>query len=507
MIESRLNFRSWTRGIGIAEEKQDLIFESFTQADGSVTRKYGGTGLGTTISRRLVENFDGEMGLESEEGKGSNFWFTAVFYRQKEPEKISSANEFDIAGMKLLIVDDNKKECLKLTKFFESCSCRPVAVAEAGEALVKLEKAASSDDPFRMVITDFQMPVMNGFELADRIKSDEKLKKTPVIVLTSIPKRGDGMVCKDLGIEGYLCKPVIYEDLYPMIKEVINRTGKSERGQEYHLITRHNISKDRKRNLRILLAEDYPTNRKVAAMYLNKKGYEIDMADNGKRAVDLFKKNRYDIILMDIQMPVMGGFEATEIIRNQEGDMQYGRVNSFESEDAIAGRNHGRIPIIAMTAHAMKGYREKCLEAGMDDYISKPLRRKELLAKVKQWVPGDVYADDHSDQLITEKDKRVGNYDSGIQKVSGKESDTPQDSDESGDVLPIDFEFMMNEFSGDKDFLLEMLSDFIKDVKGQIQRIKQAIPAGDRRYRQKGGACNKGWSRKCAREPFIRDRM
>ncbi len=453
-LEDRVKIRVSVKdtGVGIQKDKQEKIFESFTQADGSTTRKYGGTGLGTTISKQLVELMGGEIGVESEEGKGSTFWFTAVFTKQTGKKIIVSTEEVDLSNLRVLVVDDNQTNRFILTEYLRSWGCLPVEASNGKDTLIILRKSVSLKEAFNLVLTDFQMPVMNGFDLAKEIRAMETLKEVPIIVLTSSGKKGDSKRCRDIGIDGYLAKPIRKNDLRRAIESVLGLAkDKDLKGKK--LVTRHTIAEDHRREVQVLLAEDYPTNQMVAMGHLDRAGYQVDLAENGQQAVEAFKRKQYDLILMDIQMPVMDGYEATKAIRDVE----------------ISRKVSGNVPIIATTAHAIKGYREKCHKAGMDDYITKPLRRKEFLAMVDKWIGSNLIKE------IQSSDRR----DFRIEENAS-----------------MNFEKAVEEFEGDKEFLTEVLEGFMENVRTQIETLHHAISDGDTEvvrkeaHSIKGGASN-----------------
>lgn len=387
----RMRFSVKDTGIGIPKEKQPMIFESFTQADGTTSRKYGGTGLGTTISKQLAELMEGEMGLESEAGKGSTFWFTAFFTKQEETRQRASIIKLDLDGLKVLVVDDNRTNRFILKEYLGHWGCKTVEAAGGKEGLSLVRESVASGKSFDLVITDSQMPEMDGFDLAREIRTEEPLNSIPIIMLTSAGKFGDGSCCKEIGIQGYLTKPMKQIDLKKAVESVLGLAKNDESETISDLVTRHSLAEENRRNAQIFLAEDYPTNQQVALRHLQGAGYQVDLAENGDQAVEVFKRKQYDMILMDIQMPNMDGYEATRQIRALEEKFS-------QKGDEKTLKRLARIPIIAMTAHAIKGYKEKCIEAGMGDYISKPLRRKQLLAMVDKWIMPSSLSENGQDQ-------------------------------------------------------------------------------------------------------------
>ena len=369
----RIHFFVKDTGIGIPDDKQETIFNSFTQADGSTTREYGGTGLGTAISKQLVQLMGGEIGLISEEGKGSTFWFTVDFLKEKEEHNVQEPKNLDLNNLNVLIVDQNRNNRYVQMQYLKSWGCHSVQAKDENQALSFIEESISSNKLFDLIIIDSLLSGTTAFKLAGQIRKIESLKKVPIILMTTVGWIGDSKECKKLEINGYLTKPVKWHELQKTIKLVLGYSVENENQKPLPLVTKHTIAEANRENVQILLVEDYPTNQKVALTHLNEAGYYVVLAENGEKAVNEYKQNRYDMILMDIQMPVMGGFEATRIIR----DIETGS-NKADAES---------IPIIAMTAHAMGDYKKLCLEAGMDDYISKPLLRKDLLTIVNKWSP------------------------------------------------------------------------------------------------------------------------
>jgi two-component system sensor histidine kinase/response regulator len=457
-------------GIGISENKQKKIFNSFTQADGSTTRKYGGTGLGLTISKRIVEMMSGDIGVESEEGKGSSFWFTALFLKQKDQTISYSFQDIDPSGLRVLVVDDNETNRFILTEYLKGWGCLPVESPGGQETISILRAAIALREPIDLILMDFQMPGINGFDLTKEIRKVNSLKEIPIIVLTSLGDLGDGKSCRDIGIQGYLPKPMRRDDLRKALVSVMG-LSQEDKGEDFsRLVTRHTIAEDFRKDVQILLAEDYPTNQQVAMRHLQKAGYQVDIVENGRQAVSACKRKRYDLVLMDIQMPVMDGYTATKEIREWE--------DKFRKDALSSGLEKlERIPIIAMTAHAIKGYREKSIRAGMDDYIAKPLRRKELLGLVDKWAKVKCFPE--REHLCF--------------KNTGMEKSTMNNS--QGD-LPIDLERAFDEFECDEDFLDELLKEFIMNVKDQIKVIRTAISDNDlecvwkEAHSIKGGAAN-----------------
>ena len=361
-----LHFIVKDTGVGISADKQKAVFLSFTQADGSTTRRYGGTGLGLSISAQLVGLMGGRTWLESKAGKGSKFHFTVKLGIQKETKKKYVPVEiFDLKNLPVLVVDDNATNRLLLKEMLVNWRMKPSLTSGGKSALKILKRANKTGKPFALAIIDSQMPEMDGFELAQSIKSNSDLTATRIMMLTSAGMRGDASRCRRLGILAYLTKPVKQSELLNTIMLVLSKDSTEEK--KGILITKYSIRESQKR-LNILIVEDNIINQKVAAHILQKFGNSVFLANNGIEAIQALKKKEFDLILMDIQMPKMDGLEATKKIRKKE-------------------ENTGKhIPIIALTAHAMQGDKERCLDAGMDDYISKPLKSEELFEAIDRVI-------------------------------------------------------------------------------------------------------------------------
>jgi len=363
----QLHFIISDTGIGIPAEKQAAIFEAFTQADGSMSRTYGGTGLGLTISSRLVVLMHGRIWVESEMGKGSRFHFTAHFGLQKVPARtIVPRDPATLRDMRVLVVDDNATNRQILLKMLANWHTTPLAAESGAKAITALREAQGLGRHFPLILVDAQMPEMDGFALAESIKRNPEWGTATIMMLSSAGQRGDAKRCRELGIAAYLTKPVRQAELLDAILTALGTKPIKEAVPA--LVTRHSLRENSK-HLCILLVEDNAVNQRLAARLLEKRGHTVAIAGNGKEALAALEKQSFDLVFMDVQMPEMDGFEATAAIRGKEK----------------ASGNH--LPIIAMTAHAMAGDRERCLEAGMDDYITKPIRLEELDALLKGFSP------------------------------------------------------------------------------------------------------------------------
>ena len=361
-------------GIGIPAERMDRLFKSFSQVDASMTRRFGGTGLGLAISKSLAERMGGQVGVESVEGKGSTFWFTLDLAKQEETPRAALPRE--IPGLRILIVDDNPTNRRILCLQVASWGCLHEQAASGPEGLEKLLSAAASGGPFDLVLLDYQMPGMDGDELVRRIRCEQTLAGLPVIMLTSVTRRRDAQDMERRGIWGHLTKPIKQSMLFDCIAGVMGLRKQARGSARVRPVTEHSLlSTGMRRRIRILIVEDNVVNQKVAVRLLQKVGYRCEVACNGAEALVGLKDRAFDLVLMDCQMPEMDGFEATRRIRAREQE------------------TGGHLPIIAMTANAMKGDRELCLAAGMDDYLTKPV------------VPAALYAalETHLAHLVSER--------------------------------------------------------------------------------------------------------
>ena len=358
----RLRFSVKDTGIGLPEEKLESIFQPFEQADVSTTRKYGGTGLGLAICVRLVELMGGEMQVESQLGVGTTFSFTAELQIGKQPmAKHVASPPKSLRGLRVLVVDDNETNRRILDKMLENWGMESLLADSAEEGLRILQESLD-DRPVGLVLSDVNMPEMDGFMLAEQVKGRESLRNLPIILLTSANRSGDSARCRKLGIAAHLIKPARQSFLYDAIATTVGDSNEEDEPSDQKSST---VSDDSaSRGLRLLLAEDNEVNQKFAVRALARAGHAVSVANNGQEAVQLWSENAFDAVLMDIQMPVMDGYDATGEIRLRE---------------TSSGRH---TPIIAMTAHAMKGDKEKCLEAGMDGYVTKPIKSKVMLAEI-----------------------------------------------------------------------------------------------------------------------------
>ncbi|MGH9743118.1 MAG: response regulator [Candidatus Acidiferrum sp.] len=368
-----LHFVVSDTGVGIPPEKQKLVFDPFTQADTSTTRKYGGTGLGLTISSRLVHMLGGKIWLESQVGAGTQFHFTAAFQPSLNNDMQNWPVPSDILrGVKVLLVDDNRTNRRILESLLLRWDMLPLSVDSGEAALAALAAAYDSGQPFALILSDLHMPAMDGFTLVEKIRQTPQLSAATIMLLTSAGHRGDAARCKELNIAAYLLKPVRRAELREAISRVLSGNG-IDAGREVKssptLITRYSLQgvQHPPRSLRILVADDNLVNQRLASRLLEKRGHQVSVVSNGREALDALEKSSYDLVFMDVQMPELDGMEATALLRQQEKS------------------RGGHQVVVALTAHALKGDQERCFAAGMDAYLSKPIRSQDLDALLDRW--------------------------------------------------------------------------------------------------------------------------
>ena len=437
-----LRFSVFDTGIGIPKDKIGLLFNPFSQVDASITRKYGGTGLGLAISSQLVELMDGKIGVNSNEGKGSEFWFTARFERRPGSEQQNIILPAVLKDVRVLIVDDNATSREILITRLTSWGMRPFESKDASEALQALYKAFDEHDPYRIIVIDMQMPDMDGETLGRIIKSDIHFTGIRMVMLTSMGSGGDARYFQDMGFSAYLTKPVRHEELKMRLSCALSeKEGTMIPAMPPHQASRDIVNLFEGHGARILLVEDNSTNTQVALGILEKLGLHADSAINGKDAVKALESFSYDLVFMDVQMPVMDGLTAAREIRRSPSTI----------------RNHS-VPIIAMTAYAMQEDRARCLAAGMNDYVSKPLSMQHMAEVLEKWLPGKpISVPPAQDVLIN------------TATLAGPDSNAPV----------FDREGVLGRLMNDQAMACELFDVFLNDIPGQIQALKQCVDTGD----------------------------
>jgi CheY-like chemotaxis protein len=424
-----LHFAVSDTGRGIPSDKTGTIFESFKQVDESTTRECGGAGLGLAISKQLVEMMGGKIWVESELGKGSTFHFTAYFESGREDATEGlPITDLHLSGLPVLILDDNATSRLVLKEMTSSWGLEPAEAADEKEALAKLEKAFEAGKPYKVLLLGSRLAGKDEFKVAAKVKESPYGANLKMILLTSVGRKPDAAKCAKFGVSGYLVKPVKQSDLLNAIMMALGHSI----DETAPLITQDSMQKAPRR-LSILLAEDNPVNQKVAATMLKKRGHGVVIASNGKEALDALDTESVDLILMDVQMPGMDGFEATRLIREREK------------------ANGGHIPIVAITAQALTGDRKRCLAAGMDDYISKPIRAEDLFSVIENLTNGSIK----------------------------KESPIPSEH-----VAPLaedvfDLSKAMGAMDGDRKLFEEVANLFLEDASDKIAKLREGVVRGD----------------------------
>lgn len=448
-----IEFRVIDTGIGISPIDQKKLFQPFTQVDASTNRKYGGTGLGLAICKQLVDLMGGEIGIDSEEGRGSQFWFRISFVKQS-PDEIAEQpprREVNLKDIRVLVVDDNATNCKILTYQLTAWQMRVDAVQSASDAIAILHAADAQGDRYQLAILDMQMPNIDGEMLGAKIKADPMLQDIKLIMLTSLNQRGGFSRVKEMGFEFYLVKPAKQSRLLDILMEAVSIDSNRKTLPISPLVGLDDLPKKISK-LKILIAEDNPVNQKVALHQLRSFGYDADVVGNGKEVLDLLKHIHYDIILMDCQMPEMDGYEATAAIR---------QLDSAKS----------KIVIMAMTANAMKEDRDRCLASGMDDYLSKPIRKEDLAHKLAAW-----------ERKISSQNAIAT---SEISEVPITADHTIHDSLPELDLnisasLPlIDWTYIDDLADGSEEFKTELLQTFVDSTSKSLEQLEVAIAAND----------------------------
>ncbi len=442
-----LQFSVSDTGVGIPPEKHRLIFESFRQGDGSITRNYGGSGLGLTISQELVGLMDGKIWVESEQGRGSTFSFTARL-QAVEGEAPEATPDFpDLSDMAVLVVDDNDTNRIILQEMLTNWGMKPAAVGSGVEALGKLQRAVQEGRPFRIALFDAMMPEMDGFVLTQKVREVRELREMPIIMLSSMGLRGEGLKYKEAGICAYLTKPVKQSELLDTILNVL-ADRLSNRPAPAQTTAQEQVAQGPRR--RVLLAEDNPVNQRLVTIILEKQGHDVVLAANGQEAIERHGEGPFDVILMDVQMPKLDGLQATAAIREREKE------------------TGAHVPIVALTANAMKGDKTRCLEAGMDAYLSKPVKAPELANVVAELCPGGP----------------------AVESKSAEESRT------AARAAAIDLEATLSLVGGDEDLARELAGLFLENTPALLEQLgaavekREAEAVGRAAHAIKGSAAN-----------------
>ncbi len=461
-----LHFAVVDTGIGIPADKMEKLFKAFYQLDASTTRRYGGTGLGLAISSQLVQMMGGRLWVESELGSGSTFHFTAHFGLSAAPAQRRLPSESTrLRGLPVLAVDDNATNRRVLQGMLSHWGMKPTVVAGGKQALAVLQQAQQAGEPFALVLLDNMMPEMDGFTLVEQIHQHPELVGATLMMISSAGRREDALRCQELGVSAYMTKPIRRAELMDSILQALSLkdldSDWARKGAR--------PSMDRcTQGLRILLAEDNLVNQKLAVRLLEKRGHAVTVADNGRKALAALEQQSFDVVLMDVQMPEMDGLEATAAIRAKE---------------RTAG---GHVPIVAMTARAMKGDRERCLEAGMDDYVSKPLQPSELCDTVERLttaMDGDPHATAAESTAVSASPTRPASQSPPNRQASPPPPGSSSDFDKAAAIEQV---------GGDEELLKELLAAFLSEYPPLMAQIRDAITQRDARSLERAAHTLKG---------------
>ena len=445
-------------GIGIPDDKIAGLFSPFTQVDGSTARKYGGTGLGLAICKQLAAKMGGRIGIESEEGKGSRFWFEAVFVEQSIQAADAANSPDGFRDLRILVVDDQQSNRLAVTTLLGGWGCRVTEALAPREALDALIQAAALGDPFQVALLAGDLPGQDGFELGRTIRAQSSLQTTKLVAMTTLGQRAAATQARELGFSGQLTKPIRRKQLLDCVARVLNPDLPAKNAAESSPGLRGALAAANGRILRVLIAEDNPINQEVALTILKKNGIRAEAVGNGLEAVKALQDMPYDLVLMDVQMPEMDGLEATRLIRD-EGS----RVCN------------PRVPVIAMTANVMKSDQDECRAAGMDDFLSKPIQPIELIDKIAYWVSAL-----QGGEMVTASECCFGAVSLGDEPPDGAAGPAAEDRPAVEAVVPIiHFQQLCARVLDDRDAALELLEKAVERLQDDSKTVRRSIEAGD----------------------------
>jgi signal transduction histidine kinase/CheY-like chemotaxis protein len=456
--QALIRFSITDTGIGVPLDKLGKLFESFSQVDSSTTRRYGGTGLGLAISKKLVELAHGEIGVTSEEGAGSTFWFTIPLGIQDQRQAIQPVRPSELENIKVLVVDDNLTNRTILAKQLTIWGLQPTVAVNGEMALDMLRAELDAQQPFELVLLDYHMPDLSGEEVAQLIKADKRFKNLKLILLTSSGQKGDAARMKELGFSAYLVKPLKQSLLLDCLATVVGVQRIQPQTKPSALITSHSLSESRLGHYRVLVAEDNPVNQKVALNILMRAGFTVEIAPDGRQALEQVQSSSFDLVLMDCQMPELDGFETTREIRALQGPV-------------------AAIPIVAMTAHAMEGDKERCLSSGMDGYVAKPIDPESLFAVIEDVLQhkGRAYRAPGSTTKPDASDPRQGGSANSTDQLA-----TSASAGQSSPNLDLPMDIVASiDRAGDLEFWRMLIETYIDETEKRVELLANAIEAGN----------------------------
>ena len=498
-----LRFQVNDTGMGIAAGMQEQLFQPFRQADSSTTRQYGGTGLGLAICKQIVSQMGGDIGVDPRPEGGSQFWFTVQLGKRAVDAQFATAQVSNLKGVRICCLDDNATNRLLISQLTQSWEMDSVTAETPAQALAIMKEGANRGEPFDMAVLDMEMPGMDGLTLARVMKADPDVAIVQLVLLTSLGRRGDGAAAKEAGFSGYLTKPVRKSRLYDCLATVMGYASLDSGPSASALVTSHSVQKTVGRSgARILVADDHMVNQQLAVMMLERLGHRADVVANGKEAVEALGRVRYDLVLMDCQMPEMDGYAATKEIREQEkrkidglkGNIENLGARGQEQESGSSEPSHSSplpsrlsIPIVAMTANAMQGDREKCLAAGMDDYLAKPVKPGQLQEVLAHWLPDlkKGVGESSPEPAIEDQDGGLtGNEENShaaprnepdVSYPLGQNTSQPQGQTRAHTGILRNVIEMMG--SHDPELLSRLVGQFIKDAGICVEAIQRAVDA------------------------------
>ncbi len=486
-----LRFQVSDTGIGISPDDQKKLFQSFSQADGSTTRKYGGTGLGLAISKKLVEAMGGEIGIESTKGEGSIFWFTVTLEKQTLSQVEGDGVATTLQGIRVCCVDDHATSRYLLTQYVQGWGMEVTTTSSSSEGLAVLHTAVTRGKPFDLAILDGQLPDMDGFSLAQVIKADPQLSHIPLILLSSLDRMGTGSKAQEAGFAAWAPKPIRKNHLWACVMKVLNPDDPAyDHGNHLSAQSEEQLSTQAIPSARILVADDHTVNQQLARLMLERLGHRVDVVSNGLEAFHAVSSVSYDVVFMDCQMPEMDGYDATREIRKREmslvgSDSSLGNHEIRETTDEqpatsdqiLGSSNTRRLPIIAMTANALPGDREKCLAAGMDDYLTKPIKTPELANMLVQWLGPSSEISTQSVPL------EVTTTESLSPSVPENSEESRNEVAEEEPIPTLNVEMLQEwEDLGGEDsagLLQRVVHQFLEDVLESVEAVQQALEATD----------------------------